>query len=913
MTARRVKLILEAQVEAFKRGMDRASQAAEGVKSSTQDIGKEWSNASRTMQADMSTVGKGYAALGGSILAVYGGLVKTGIEYNTLQQVAGRALETVMGSASAAADQMERLHEFADTSPFARQTWIQAQMQLVGFGMEAERVVPTLEAIQNAVAAIGGGDAEIMRLVDILGSVEGQGRITGRELQRLGQMGIDAAALIGESMGVSGEEIRTQITAGALDAETAITALTDGMMTRFDGAAEGLRTTLPGAFDRLKAAWRDLGSILATPLVDPDGGGGLVWLVNTAADLLRELQRLPDPVLQSMGAIAGLSGAAMAAYGAMYLLVPRIVAFREAKQKLAQQMPRTNAAMRGFNIALAGLSVGLMAASAYDSWWESVRPDPRSIEEVERALQSFSRNGLRSGPIVDYGAALNGMDEAGNKVLSNIPHWAASLSSIFSPNVRIGAEQAKNLATELENTDTALAGMASQGHFESVATNVQQLAAEFIEADRPLSKMRTDFPELTKALEASGISMDELLVAVGASKGVYDEASGTYKNTSITLEELADRFSAAEKEALGLSESSAELDEALAEVGVAADGTVESLETFLDVLYRAGLLTQSVMEADIAFEAQLRSVDDTVQQLTDSIAEEYEAKGKSEEAAKALAEEQMKLGHALDDSQTKFDHTTDAGQAAAEAFLGVADRGRDLTQALADNDATQEEVQAELQRTYDSLVKTAEGFGMTKDDAEALTGEILGIPPEATVESWMSEEALDVARRTKDAILDVDGLRTSSSHTHTIHQNTVRSMADRGLDPTFHNVPMATGGAVIGPGGPTDDLVPIMGSNGEHMLTARDVRALGGQQAVYQMRRDLHAPSPANMVSAYQPGQARQAQQFAEAFRAGGAGGGGLSIGEIKAYGGDTQQVVNRVGDEIFRRLRQEGFSVGQF
>ena len=138
MADRRVRLILEAQVDAFRRGMNEAARSTDQVRSSAdalgrsplrqqaRDIGREWSTTARTMQADMRTVGAGFSAVGASVLGVYGALVSTGIEYNSLQQVAGRSLETMMGSASAAADQMDRLDEFASTSPFFRQTWLEA-------------------------------------------------------------------------------------------------------------------------------------------------------------------------------------------------------------------------------------------------------------------------------------------------------------------------------------------------------------------------------------------------------------------------------------------------------------------------------------------------------------------------------------------------------------------------------------------------------------------------------------------------------------------------------------------------------------------------------------------------------------------------------------------------------------------
>lgn len=51
----------------------------------------------------------------------------------------------------------------------------------------------------------------------------------------------------------------------------------------------------------------------------------------------------------------------------------------------------------------------------------------------------------------------------------------------------------------------------------------------------------------------------------------------------------------------------------------------------------------------------------------------------------------------------------------------------------------------------------------------------------------------------------------------------------------------ATGGAVSGPGTGTSDSIPAMLSNGEHVLTADEVQRLGGQGAVYSLRRMINS------------------------------------------------------------------------
>src|SRR5690606_34900976 len=88
-------------------------------------------------------------------------LFRTGVAYNTLQQSSRAALSTLLGGAQQANAQMDKLDAFARTSPFAKSVFITAQQQLLGFGLEARKVIPALSAIQDAVAAVGGSNEQI--------------------------------------------------------------------------------------------------------------------------------------------------------------------------------------------------------------------------------------------------------------------------------------------------------------------------------------------------------------------------------------------------------------------------------------------------------------------------------------------------------------------------------------------------------------------------------------------------------------------------------------------------------------------------------------------------------------------------------------------------------------------------------
>jgi len=51
----------------------------------------------------------------------------------------------------------------------------------------------------------------------------------------------------------------------------------------------------------------------------------------------------------------------------------------------------------------------------------------------------------------------------------------------------------------------------------------------------------------------------------------------------------------------------------------------------------------------------------------------------------------------------------------------------------------------------------------------------------------------------------------------------------------------AFGGGISGAGSGTSDSIPAMLSNGEHVFSAKDVKAMGGQSGVYSFRKALHA------------------------------------------------------------------------
>lgn len=291
--------------------VDQARRANQQVAASLRRIGNEATQAGKSTSSAMGSLstaargaGQAVAAIGtvtaAGMAAATVSILKGGIAYNTLEQTSRAALTTLTGSAAAATAQMDQLREFGKTSPFPRQIWISAQQQLLAFGMSAEKIIPTFQAIQDAVAAAGGSGQTISEITTILAKIQSSGKVTAEELNELGARGIDAAGLIAQAMGTTAGQVREDITAQAISGVAFIDMLTGAMSERFAGAAAGVKQTWAGATDRIKGAVRDIGGLLASPLVDPMGGGAAVDWANSIADALRALESRLEPAMAAL-------------------------------------------------------------------------------------------------------------------------------------------------------------------------------------------------------------------------------------------------------------------------------------------------------------------------------------------------------------------------------------------------------------------------------------------------------------------------------------------------------------------------------------------------------------------------------------------------------------------------------------
>ena len=473
----------------FTAGMDAATRRTQRFTSDVQTQGgvvdRVFHSLGRSAKASLQVAATAAAATTVGVAALGKNTLSTGLAYNAMQQNANAALKTMLGSQKAVNEQMEKLGKLAQNSPFSKATFISAQQQLIAFGVEVEKVIPLLDAMQNAVAASGGGSQQLADLAFVIAQIKAAGKITGQDLIQLGQRGINAAEIIGKAFGKSSAEVKTMISKNQIDADQAIDALTKGMMEKFGGATDAIKQQWSGAADRIKAANRDIGADIGKMFIDPAGGGRAVEWGNKLADVLRTFQKR---LREAQGGIEDFLSPAFKniskGLDAANNALQKFDAARAGAQleKLTSYTPLiggTTAALMTFALqpipvigqlasAMGPLTVGvaaLIAASpelrkAGSAFGEAFKPGEKILASTAKQLADLTIQLIK-----DLSPALESGAKGLGTFLTNISPLAPALVSVLSalaPVATAGAELAAsfaNLPTPILAAITALAAL----------------------------------------------------------------------------------------------------------------------------------------------------------------------------------------------------------------------------------------------------------------------------------------------------------------------------------------------------------------------------------------------------------------------------------------------------------------------
>lgn len=775
MADRSVKVVLRAEVTDFKRQLASAGTSLEDLAKKGDKTGQvsqtfmgRMVQSAQLQREAWTTAGTALAGFGTAVTGVGIAALATGISYNQLQQTSRAALTTLTGSAEEANAQMDRLDEFASSSPFAKDVFITAQQQMLGFGIEAQKVIPYLDAIQNAVAATGGSNQDISELSRIFSQISASAKITGEDLREFGNRGIDAATIIGSQMGMTGAQIREQITAGTLDAGTALDALAAGMQDRFGGAADNVKNTLSGAFDRVKAAWRDLSSELAAPLVGTEGGGLLTGLLNQTADLMRAFQDLPGPVKTTATVIGGLSGAAGLAAGGFLILAPRIVETQAAFRTLAQSMPEVTRLVGRVGKIAQGAFIGFASwkiLTEVNQWMDSTVTSASELEnalitlgDVEDPIQSIFGDGNRGMMDGSTGLAMDAY-------FSDIEGFQQALDDLTSADFWNVLER---------NMGRLQDGLGGGGMYAAQRDQIQELDAALSNmAANSMEDAYQAFDRLWGAMDYdAGRGAQLLEVLPGFREHLVQMASemGVAATDANLLRIATGELAAEATEAEASAEALAAEEERLAEV---TRLTTEEARDQIDAFSNLYDAMRQIAGEFMGMEEAQRAWGDLLRENSDIMDEFVETQG-----------------NALNEAGDGWNTYSEAGSFAIETLHGLADAGLGMVDAMRENGATADELRDSIAEVRQEVIDQATAFGMTEENANSYADSLGLIPDHIETAVYMDSE---------QAEQDVINLRESIDNMPggTVRVNGDTQDAETAVDTLMGIVENAEGDVVI--------------------------------------------------------------------------------------------------------------------
>lgn len=182
-------------------------------------------------------------------------LAKDAVQYNAQMESYTAAFANFLGSTAEAEEAIAAIKEDAASMPFGTSELVEANRALITTGESADASRKAINNLAQAVAATGGGNAELSRMAANLAQIKNTGKATSQDIKQFANAGINIYGLLAEATGKNVEEVKDMEVSYDLLCEAFDRATQEGGM--FYGAMEAQTQTYNGQLNSLKAKIQD--------------------------------------------------------------------------------------------------------------------------------------------------------------------------------------------------------------------------------------------------------------------------------------------------------------------------------------------------------------------------------------------------------------------------------------------------------------------------------------------------------------------------------------------------------------------------------------------------------------------------------------------------------------------------------
>lgn len=161
---------------------------------------------------------------------ITGGLAAAGISYglklNAQWETNEKSFGTLLGSLEKGKKLMEDLRQVSSKSYLRLTDFQEVSKGLLGVGVNAKRVVPLMKGVNAAIVAVGGDSEKLTRVTEALGQIKARGKVSAREMQRLGQAGLPINRILQKAFKLTGDQV-ANIGKESLDADKVLKVISE--------------------------------------------------------------------------------------------------------------------------------------------------------------------------------------------------------------------------------------------------------------------------------------------------------------------------------------------------------------------------------------------------------------------------------------------------------------------------------------------------------------------------------------------------------------------------------------------------------------------------------------------------------------------------------------------------------------
>jgi tape measure domain-containing protein len=211
-------------------------------------------------------IGTKAGALGVGALA--GSVAFAGFKFDDLRQRSQIAFATMLQSGTKAKSFLDDLAKFAAKTPFEFPDLIRSSQRLLAMGVAANKIIPVMTDVGNAVAAMGGDPQAMEATVRAIGQVQAKGRLMAEEMLQLNEAGTFSWRGLAREIGTSVPKAMELVTKGAVTSAAFLEAFQRNSQRRFAGMMEQQSHTFAGLWSTIKDTFAQISGKVMQPFFD---------------------------------------------------------------------------------------------------------------------------------------------------------------------------------------------------------------------------------------------------------------------------------------------------------------------------------------------------------------------------------------------------------------------------------------------------------------------------------------------------------------------------------------------------------------------------------------------------------------------------------------------------------------------